>query len=259
MSAKASDLLVIDDEPVVLEATRKVLIAEGLRPDPVEDGERALEMAATRRYRAVLCDLILPQGSGFELIARIRSHLPGVPIVLITGYATADNWTKGFNLGVFDFIPKPFDDGELLGVVHRALDFGEWRRTGGDELQPDGSDPPVFNLGQHAWVTVQPDGSARIGMGETFAPLNGEVEDLELPEVGGQLLQANQCARWTTRRRLVHRLWSPLSGRVTATNVAAFADPRKWSPRRLRDGWVIELIPSNRDLELSTLARGREG
>jgi len=252
---EAFDLLVVDDEPVVLDAARKLLAAEGLRADLALDREMALEKLERRSYRAVLCDLVLPRVSGFEFVETILERLPGAPLILITGYATLQNATEGFKRNVFDFIPKPFDYGELAGVVQRALDFAAAPGGRDPRPSPGGSSSRLLRLGGHAWVALESDGSARIGLGENFATMNEAVDELELPESGETVLQGNRCARWTTRGRLVHRLWAPLSGRVKASSPKAFSNPGKRGPDFMSESWVLHVVPSNLELEVATLTQ----
>ncbi len=100
---------------------RRVLEAEGLEVFVVPDATQALEVLARGRCRLVLCDLMLPDRSGLELIRELHAVRPEVPLVVITGYATAANEAQARQAGASDFLPKPFDDAELLAVVRRAL------------------------------------------------------------------------------------------------------------------------------------------
>jgi len=253
--AREVDLLVVDDEPVILQAAERILASGGLQCDLAPSGEVALEKTETQAYRAVLCDLILPGMGGYELVARLSDRLPGVPIILMTGYATIENAANGFSRGIFDFIPKPFDEAELQGVVRRALDFAEMTPRADPKGEVADHTSRVFDLGGHAWVAVESDGTARIGLGETFGAVIGDLEYLELPEVGELLLQGNRCVRWTTDDGLVHRLWTPLSGRVAEINARPIGDPETRSPDLIADSWVIRLMPSNLELELSKLVQ----
>jgi len=116
------DILVVDDEPVVLAAARKVLEPEGLSVDDAADAGVALKKLKRHTYGAVLCDLKLPGDGAPALLDFAREHLPNTPVVVITGYATQKSAMQSFNSGAFDFLPKPFDVDELLAVVRRALD-----------------------------------------------------------------------------------------------------------------------------------------
>jgi len=115
------DVLVIDDEPVVRDAIRLVLGGEGLRVAGADSAEAAVAHPALAHCRLVICDLMLPGQSGLEALRAIRAARPSVPIVMITGYATSANADRVLEAGATAFLPKPFDDSELLSLVRQAL------------------------------------------------------------------------------------------------------------------------------------------
>lgn len=115
------DVLVVDDEPVVREGIRLILRASGYRVAIVADAESALDHPALVACRIVLCDLMLPGLSGIELLQKLRLARPGLPVVMITGYGTAENEARALEAGVSGFLPKPFTEGELLDAVRGAL------------------------------------------------------------------------------------------------------------------------------------------
>jgi two-component system C4-dicarboxylate transport response regulator DctD len=119
-----ADVLVIDDEEVVRTGIARVLSGEGLRVALSADAAGALAHPALASCRAVICDLMLPDRSGLELLRDIRRRRPDVPLVCITGYATRDQMELAEQAGATVFLPKPFDEEELLSVVRRALDPG---------------------------------------------------------------------------------------------------------------------------------------
>ena len=119
MSGK--DVLVIDDEAVVRAAVRRVLEASGLGVATAEDAASGLGHQAIASCRLVLCDLVLPDRSGMEVLREIRRRRPELPVVLITGYATPDHAARARDAGAADFLAKPFDARELLDTVRRAL------------------------------------------------------------------------------------------------------------------------------------------
>ena len=124
MTIAPCDVLVVDDEPVVREAIRRVLTAEGLQVTTVPDAETALAHPALDRCRLVLCDLMLPGVSGLDVLAAFRARRPGVPIVMISGYATNETAERVGTAGATAFLPKPFDEEELRTLVRHALDTG---------------------------------------------------------------------------------------------------------------------------------------
>ena len=115
------DLLVVDDEPVVRDAVRLVLAGEGFTVAAAASGGEALAHEALADCRLVLCDLMLPDISGIDLVRSLRRGRPDLPVILITGYPTSENALAAIEAGASDFLPKPFTESELLAVVRRIL------------------------------------------------------------------------------------------------------------------------------------------
>ena len=115
------DVLIVDDEQVVCDAVRLVLREEGLSVAAAPDGRMALVHPARITCRLVLCDLMLPDLPGFEVIRLLREIRSGLPVVVITGYPTSENAMRAVEAGASDFLPKPFTESELLEVVRRIL------------------------------------------------------------------------------------------------------------------------------------------
>ncbi len=130
--SEAWDVLVVDDEAVVRDAVKLVLGAEGWRVAAAESAEAALGHEALASCRLVLCDMMLPGQSGLDVIREARRRRPEVPIVMITGYATAENATRAIQAGASAFLAKPFDDTELLNQVRAVLErTDDARKEGG--------------------------------------------------------------------------------------------------------------------------------
>ncbi len=118
---RACDVFVVDDERVVGDAIALVLRPEGLQVESAPDAESALAHPALAACRLVLCDLMLPGKSGLDAVRAIRALRPGLPIVVITGYPTPAQEDLARAAGATAFLPKPFDDSELLTLVRRVL------------------------------------------------------------------------------------------------------------------------------------------
>jgi len=115
------DVLVVDDEPVVREGVRRVLGAAGLRVAAAADARSAVLHPAAATCRVVLCDLMLPDRSGMDVLRALRVARPDLPVVMITGYATSENAERAREAGAFDVLMKPFEESELLAVLQRVL------------------------------------------------------------------------------------------------------------------------------------------
>ena len=115
------DVLVVDDEPVVREGIRRVLEAAGLKVAAAAGAEPAVAHPAAVSCRMVLCDLMLPDHSGIDVLRALRKARPDLPVVMITGYGTTESQERALEAGAAGFLAKPFEESELLAVVRRVL------------------------------------------------------------------------------------------------------------------------------------------
>jgi DNA-binding NtrC family response regulator len=124
-------ILVVDDEPVILDSARKILAPEGLTVLTASDAETALAILKAQAPQILITDLILPGASGMKLLDAALEHDPGLVVVLTTGYTTPDNAAAALKHGAVDFLAKPFTYEELLASVARARQALEARRASG--------------------------------------------------------------------------------------------------------------------------------
>src|SRR5919199_6456934 len=113
-------LLLVEDDPAMVRALSRGLRAQGYAVDVASDGDDALEQAAVSEYDAIILDLMLPARDGFEVCRGIRASGSWVPILMLTARAAVGDRIRGLDAGADDYLPKPFDFGELLARV-RAL------------------------------------------------------------------------------------------------------------------------------------------
>ncbi len=136
----APRILVVDDEPNI----RKVLAAHlrrmGHEVDVAEDGRVATQLLGQEPFQLVISDVKMPELDGIGLLAWIRARLPGLPVILVTAYATVPAAVAATRDGAFDYVSKPFDVDELQAVVRKAL-ATEARNT--RRLVAEGSTPWV--------------------------------------------------------------------------------------------------------------------
>lgn len=121
------DVLFIEDERVVRDGVRRVLEAHGLRVTTAVDAGSGLREPSLESCRLLVCDVMLPDRSGLDVLRDVRIRRPGLPVVLITGYATPDLAMRARDAGAAAFLAKPFEASELLQCVWGAL--GERPRT----------------------------------------------------------------------------------------------------------------------------------
>ncbi len=248
-------VLVVDDEQVVLDSVRKHLKREGYEIQTVLSGDEAIKVLESGWPEVVITDLMMPGMDGLELLERVRDAKPEIPVIMITGFATMRTALQALRQGAFDYIAKPFTRAELQGVVVRAA-----RQAAQTEMQqppiPDDEEvasEPRHHLGGHCWISVEPDGSARIGLDHNFANTVGEVIELELPSVGDHLEQGSVCLRFLTDDQRSHTLWSPLSGSVLELNEGLQDRPQLATEAPSAEGWLVRIDPANLEEELEGL------
>ncbi len=119
----AERILVIDDEPDLLELVRLSLDQAGYRVDTAETGNEALSSVRSLRPDLIVLDLMLPDVPGTEVCRQIRAdpELSRIPIIMLTARAEEVDRVVGFELGADDYVAKPFSPRELTLRVRAVL------------------------------------------------------------------------------------------------------------------------------------------
>jgi len=116
------NILVIDDEPIVLDSCRRILSQEGFEVKGAMNGREGLKKIEEDKYDAVLVDWKLPEIDGMEVLRIIKKNHPDIIVVMITGYPSVESAVKAMKLGVSDYVSKPFTPEELKEVLIKALE-----------------------------------------------------------------------------------------------------------------------------------------
>jgi len=129
-----ADILVVDDELGIRLACQRALARLGARVKLAATGDEAIRQLTSRNFDVALIDLVMPNLSGMEVLARIaESEIDVVPIV-ITAHASLDTAIEAVKRGAFDYLPKPFVPLELTTRVERALRWQRLRQEAGRRL-----------------------------------------------------------------------------------------------------------------------------
>ncbi|MBI6872775.1 response regulator transcription factor [Clostridium aciditolerans] len=113
-------ILVVDDEPKIVEVVEAYLKKEGFNVLTAEDGEKALKLFKNELIHLVVLDLMLPKISGEEICNRIRAT-SDVPIIMLTAKSEEDDKIEGLAIGADDYLTKPFSARELVGRVKALI------------------------------------------------------------------------------------------------------------------------------------------
>jgi len=123
MTESAPYILVVDDNPFVLETTTLLLTAGGYRTEGCKDGACALESFKAKAFDAVLTDVKMPGMTGIDLLREIHALNKVVPVILMTAYAELDVAVSAVKMGAFDFIIKPYKSEYLIHAVDKAVNY----------------------------------------------------------------------------------------------------------------------------------------
>ena len=115
-----SKLLLVEDEPRMADAIRRVLVAEHYTVDLARDGGDALALLGQSAYEVVVLDRLLPDMTGLDVLRRMRLNQIATPVLMLTALSALEHRVEGLDAGADDYLPKPFAFSELLARL-RAL------------------------------------------------------------------------------------------------------------------------------------------
>jgi len=182
-----SDLiLLVDDEPSIIQLARMYLEREGFRVESVGDGLAALDAVAGKRPAMIVLDVMLPKLDGFEVCRQLRAKDDPVAILMLTARDEDIDKILGLELGADDYLTKPFNPRELVARVKAIL-----RR----DRKPVADEKPI-RLGE---LTIDPVSRE--------ARLDDFSIDLRTQEFDLLLTLAKQPGRVFTREQLLQQAW----------------------------------------------------
>lgn len=113
-------ILVIDDDLRLTELLGECLRAEGFGVETAHDGEAGVAKALAGDYALLVLDVMLPRMSGFEVLMRIRPQSQ-IPVLMLTARGDPVDRVTGLQMGADDYLPKPFNERELVARIHAIL------------------------------------------------------------------------------------------------------------------------------------------
>jgi diguanylate cyclase (GGDEF)-like protein len=162
-------ILVVDDDPDILQFVEMNLEMEGFETHTAEGGRLALELARERPPDLILLDVMMPELDGLTVLRRLRSSpaTSSIPVVLLTAKALAEDRVRGLDLGADDYITKPFDIEELLARVKAVLRRAQQMR----DLSPLTGLPGNFRISREL--------EERVSGGGEFAIVHADLDNFK--------------------------------------------------------------------------------
>jgi two-component system alkaline phosphatase synthesis response regulator PhoP len=179
-------ILLVDDEPSIVQLAQMYLERENFRVESAADGEAALEAVRRLQPALVVLDVMLPKLDGFEVCRRLRAADDPLAIIMLTARDEDIDKILGLELGADDYLTKPFNPRELVARVKAIL-----RRA--DRLAQPGAVIHIGDLG--------------IDPARREVRLHDRVLDLRTQEFELLLILAGQPGRVFTREQLLQQAW----------------------------------------------------
>jgi two-component system OmpR family response regulator len=130
MAASPHRILVVDDEPNILDVLSMALRFQGFEVETAATGEQALAAAASFKPQLMVLDIMLPDMEGFDVARRLGAQRAEVPIIFLTARDATEDKIRGLSIGGDDYVTKPFSLEELVARIRTIL-----RRTGQSEAE----------------------------------------------------------------------------------------------------------------------------
>jgi DNA-binding response OmpR family regulator len=265
-------ILAVDDEEIILNSFRKVLVYAGYSIDTVEKGAEALGLIRKNDYDFVFTDLKMPEMDGVELTRAVKHLRPDIDVIVITGFASIETAVETVRVGAMDYVEKPFTEDELLAFLKKALikrqaNLEKHMRhkirlvksgTGESKSKFELNVPAgIFVSPQHAWAKIEPNGTIQVGPDDLIRKLFENVEHIELPELE-QKVQRGETLFSLKYGDFTLALPSPLSGKITAINSEHVEHPEWLAIKPFALSWMCGMEPSNLAGELPDLTIGSD-
>ena len=252
-SINKKKILIVDDEINVCKSIRQAIISDEYSIDTALSGEEAVNKENDTQYDLVITDLMMPGISGMELLNSLKARRPEITVIIVTGYPTIKTAVESVKLGAFDYLAKPFTPKELRSLVSRAFMTQEIKeQTKKTPKTPEMPEELTLMHG-HTWIKRENKNSALIGIVYGFIKSINTITEIELPAVNKNLFQGEVCVRITDAAGQIHRVWTPLSGKVKVVNEELRVNPKILNDSPYQDGWLFRIESPGLEEELKNL------
>jgi len=264
-------ILCVDDEDVILDSFRKILVLDGYSVDTVNSGAEALNLIKSHHYDFVFTDLKMPEMDGVEVTKSVKYLRPDIDVIIITGYATVETAVECMKLGAMDYVQKPFTEDELLEFTKKCLikrqdriqkqlkprvhiaHIPEIEKVGRGEFAIPGG---VFISDGHCWASVSQDGTVKVGIDDFAKKLIGKIDSIEFPNLGMTITKGQPLFSIRQNKKSIQFL-SPVSGLVKSINheLSENLEALEYTP--YGKNWICIIDADKLDSELQQLKIGK--
>jgi CheY-like chemotaxis protein len=264
-------ILAVDDEEIVLDSFRKILVLQGYAIDTVQNGKEALGLIQKHHYDFVFTDLKMPEMNGIEVTKAVKHIRPDIDVIIITGYATVESAVECMQYGAMDYVQKPFTEDELLAFVKKSLIKRQDRIE--NQLKPnvhvcqsseieqiDSREFAIpggaFISENHCWLVLDQEGTVRIGIDDFANKIIGRVDAIELPEPGTHVEAGKKVFSIIQGERTIP-FTAPVTGKIVEINSRLEQDPAELEISSYGSHWFCVVDAERLDMELKELKIGQ--
>jgi CheY-like chemotaxis protein len=263
-------ILAVDDEAIILDSFRKILVVAGYSIDTVEKGREALGLILKRDYDFVFTDLKMPEMDGLEVTKAVKHLRPDIDVIVITGYASIETAVETMKFGAMDYVQKPFTEDELIHFFNKSLIKRRDRierqmkptvRLITPSTKESGSQHElnvpagIFISRNHTWVNIEMNGTARVGLDDFARKIISKIDSVELPKFNKEIKKGDPLFSIRHNSRTIN-ISSPISGKVTLINAEHTEHPELIGMIPFELSWMCCIEPSNLPEELRSLKIG---
>jgi len=249
-------VLVIDDEQIICDSCNRILSSNELKVEtntnPIEGYENALK----NDYDLLLLDLNMAGMDGMQLLNKLRKDKPELPVIIITGYPTKETKENSKNLGVSDYVLKPFKPEEIIDPVRSILNkIGltetkesiiakkqsktlEWKAT-----------EKNYHFYKNGWLQKGTENYMRIG-GQLPVFINEAVTSVKTLNANEKIYRGLPIAELDFGTDLKITIPSPVTGEIIDINQALVKDPALFDEEDCNNNWIADILPDKAEEEL---------
>ena len=114
-------ILIVDDDAAIRLTLETGLSLKGFRISSAVSGRKAIELIETKKFDAVICDVVMPDGDGLSVVRRLRELDSDLPIILMTAQGSVETAYASIGEGATDFVAKPFEIAALAALAQKHL------------------------------------------------------------------------------------------------------------------------------------------
>jgi DNA-binding NtrC family response regulator len=118
---RRAEIMILDDEPIVGDRLRPALEKCGYRVESYTNSREALDRLSAKQFDVLVTDLKMKGPTGIDVLRFVKDQSPVTRVIVITGYATAEQAKESIRSGALDFIAKPFRISQMVELIGRAL------------------------------------------------------------------------------------------------------------------------------------------